>query len=148
MNIFTVLLDRNSAELFGPSLANRAFAVALAATEKSDLGRGARMINDNVGRRPLVVIRFDRSDVPYKQALYGAVSQALERRPAASFDIVAVAPNRGTPAEVALNTNASKRNAEKVLRSLNEMGLPSARMSLSATTSRTVENTEVHVFVR
>ena len=42
-------------------------------------------------RRPLVVIRFDRANVPYEQALYTAVSRALERRPQALFDLVAVA---------------------------------------------------------
>ncbi len=144
-NLTTLSLAINNGEMFGPSLANRAFAAALAATGPS---RSALAPAVAAERRPLVVIRFDRPDVPYQQALYGAVSKALERRPAAVFDIVAVAPNRGTPAEVALNANASKRNAEHVLRSLSEMGLPSDRVNLSATTQASAETNEVHVFVR
>ena len=50
------------------------------------------------GRQPLAVIRFDRPDVPYQQALYSALSETLDRMPTASFDIGAIAPKRGTPA--------------------------------------------------
>ena len=70
------------------------------------------------GRRPLLVVRFDRNDVPYKQALYNAVSRVLEKRPEAVFDLVAVAPSEGGQARVALNSNKSRRHAEGVLRSL------------------------------
>ena len=146
-NLKTLSHAINNGELFGPSLANQAFVAAVAAangtsTNLTDSG------NLSGVRRPLVVIRFDRPNVPYKQALYGAISQALERRPAATFDVVAVAPNQGSPAEVALNTSASKRNAENVLRSLSEMGLPTDRVNLSATTKTSVNSNEVHVFVR
>src|SRR6202012_6007976 len=44
---------------------------------------------------PLVVVRFDRPDVDYQQILYAALSQALQNRPNASFQVVAVAPTRG-----------------------------------------------------
>jgi len=95
-----------------------------------------------------VVIRFDRANVQYQQALYNAVNRALERRPGATFDLVAVAPNRGTPAQVTVNTNASKRNAETVLRSLNDMGLQNDRVRLSSMTSTSTDTNEVHVYVR
>jgi hypothetical protein len=98
--------------------------------------------------RPLVVIRFDRPNVAYEQALYTAVSRALERRPEATFDLVAVAPNRSSPGEAAVASSASRRNAESVLRSLSEMGLPLDRVRLSATTSTVAAANEVHLFVR
>ena len=94
------------------------------------------------------MIRFDRPDVPYQQALYSALSQALDRVPMANFDVIAVAPNMGTPAQVALNTNESKRNAEQVFRSLTDMGLSGDRVTLSTATSSAVQTNEVHVFVR
>jgi hypothetical protein len=98
--------------------------------------------------RPLVVIRFDRPNVTYEQALYTAVSRALERRPEATFDLVAVTPNRGTSGEAAVASTSSRRNAESVLRSLSEMGLPLDRVRLSATTSTVAAANEVHVYVR
>jgi len=98
--------------------------------------------------RPLVVIRFDNPNVEYEQALYSALSSALERRPSAAFELVAVAPNRGTAGQIALASSNSKRQAEQVLRSLTNMGLPVERVSLSATTSNTAETNEVHIYVR
>ena len=100
------------------------------------------------GRPALVIIRFDRPDVEFENALYNAVSRALDQRPASSFDIVAVAPALGNPAEIALGANAAKRNAQKVLQVLSEMGLPSSRVNLSSITSPGALTNEVHVYVR
>ena len=102
-----------------------------------------------VGRaQPLVVIRFARADVEYDQELFTAVNRALERRPNAAFDLVAVAPGLGNAAQVALAGNKSRRNAEGVLRSLTSMGLPADRVSLSATTNPNAQISEVHIYVR
>ncbi len=95
-----------------------------------------------------MVIRFDRSKVPYQQALYNAVSRVLERRPAAVFDLVAVAPASGGKARVALNSNKARRHAEEVLRALIEMGLPVARVAVSAKTMAAAKTNEVHVYLR
>jgi hypothetical protein len=74
--------------------------------------------------------------VSYEQALYSALSGALARRPGATFDLVAVAPQSGNTAEVTSAQNRSKRDAERVLRSMSEMGLPMDRVRLSAMTSQ------------
>ncbi|MGB0670597.1 MAG: hypothetical protein ACPGNT_03810 [Rhodospirillales bacterium] len=103
---------------------------------------------DTTGRRPLVVIRFDRSNVPYQQALYNAVGRVLEQRPDAVFDLVAVAPNTGGPARVALASNQSRRHAEGVLRSLVEMGLPPNRVAVSGKTDAAARTSEVHLYLR
>ena len=140
-NLTALSLAVKNGELFGTSLSNRAFATAAPQpSSATQLGLA--------GRRPLVVIRFDDPNVDYEQALYAAMSRALERRPNATFDLVAVTSGQGTSAQVAINTNTSKRNAERVLRSLTNMGLPSDRVSLSAMTSRTAEINEVHIYVR
>jgi hypothetical protein len=94
------------------------------------------------------VIRFDKANPTYEQALYTAVNRALERKPDARFDIIAVAPNKGTQAQVALASSNSKKNAETVMRSLTNMGLPADRVKLSSRSSGNVQNSEVQVFVR
>jgi hypothetical protein len=99
-------------------------------------------------RRPLVVIRFDRPDVPYEPALYTAISRALEWRPSAVFDLVAVSPSAGSEAETAHSADEAQRDAERVMRTLSQMGLPADRVTLSAMFSNGVRDNEVQIFVR
>jgi len=129
-------------ELFGTSLANRAYGTA------APLRGPANTVGGLTNRRPLVVIRFDRPNVPYQEPLFTAVSEALNRRPGSVFDVVSIVPQQGTPAQVALNANQARRNAEQVVQSLSGMGLPSDRLSLSSTSSGDVDNNEVHIYVR
>ena len=145
-NLTTLSLAVKNGELYGGSLANRAFATATPAVAAAPVAQPSGVAADN--RRPLVVIRFDRPNVPYQEALYTAMSKALERRPAAQFGLVAVTPSGGTSAQVALNQSRSRKNAEAVLRTLTDMGLPPDRVSLSATTSGQVATTEVHIHVQ
>ena len=142
-NLTVLSLAVKNGELFGTSLSNRAFASAAptASTPPSLSGTAA-------ARRPLVVIRFDRPVVEYEQPLFTAVSEALDRRPNATFDLVAVAPETGTPAQVALSASRARRNAEEVLRTLSAMGLAADRVGLSATSSADARSAEVHVYVR
>lgn len=165
-NLTTLALAIKNGELLGANLQNRAFAAAVRGTQpmpsaartgvsSRPLSRGAkaglasgkpRSVSSK--RRPLVVIRFDRPNVAFEQSLYTAVSSALERRPSASFDLVAIAPKKGSAAQIAVASNTSKRNAESVLRSLSEMGLPLERVNLSAMTSTGARGNEVHIYVR
>ena len=141
-------------ELYGTGLGNRAFA-ATAPIDGSAPRLGApgaaqppAASSGAAGNRPLVVIRFDRPNPAYEQALYTAVSRAIERRPDAAFDLVAVTPGRGNQAQVALAQSNAKRQAETVMRSLTDMGLPANRVSLSASTSGSAQTNEVHLYVR
>jgi hypothetical protein len=148
-NLETLALAIKNGQLYGPSLATRAFNSDMNAPMAAPRrGVNSSSIAPMPGGRPLVVIRFDRPDVPYEESLYNAVSQALERRPGARFDIVAVAPGSANPATAVVGANASKQNAESVRRSLVNMGLPSDRMSMSATSSPEVQDGEVRIYVR
>jgi len=144
-NLVALSVAVKNGELYGQSLARRGVATGSAPRANPRPAVSSSNIGD---RRPLVVIRFDRPNVPYEEALYTAVRRALERRPDATFDLVAVAPNAGNSSQVALHSDASKRNAENVLRSLTSMGLPPERVSLSATTSTSVQSDEVQLHVR
>ncbi len=152
-NLTTLSLAIKNGEMLGGSLANRAFSTAAPAASAipapAPTQRASRRAIQQSGpRRPLVVIRFDRPNVEYEQALYTAVSRALDRRPSATFDLVAVAPNTGNAAQVTVAASTSKRNAESVLRSLSDMGLPLDRVRLSAMTSGRAATNEVHIYVR
>lgn len=142
-NMTTMSLAVKNGELYGTSLVNRAFAQSQALASAASQSAGPRP-----GDRALVVIRFDRPNVNYQQALYNAVSRALERKPTASFDILAVSPQRGSAAQIALSGTQAKRDAEGVLRALADMGLPPNRVKLSSSASPDSESNEVHIFVR
>ena len=141
-NMTTLSLAIKNGELYGQNLMNSAYSQAESAARMSNVG------GPDMGDRPLVVIRFDRPDVRYETALYNAVGRALERKPNATFNLIAVTPKQGNAAKVALNSSANKRNAEGVLRSLSEMGLPATRISMSANTTADTDANEVHVYVR
>jgi hypothetical protein len=149
-NLVTLSQAIKNGRLFGPSLASRAFAPTPVARTPLPArhAEAAPKPAAPAGNRPLVVIRFDRPNVTYEEALYTAISRALERKPSATFELVAVAPSAGTAAQVAVNSNASKHNAEDVMRSLTNMGLPADRVTLSATTSGDVRSNEVRIYVR
>lgn len=138
-NLNTLLAGVKTGEIFGQTLVNPFVG------QGQELAAPMAMTN---GRRPLVVIRFDQINVNYQQPLYSAISRVLERRPDASFDVVAVASSAGGQAQASLNSGKAKRHGEAVIRSLGEMGLPSSRMSLSSRASQAATTNEVHVYLR
>ena len=106
-------------------------------TTKADVATGER--------QALVIIRFDREDIAYEQALYDAVSRAMQERPQSYFDVVSIAPLNGN---LASNQARAVKNAERVLRSLTDMGLPASRINLSSSANANIASNEVHVYVR
>ncbi len=147
-NLTTLSHSIKNGELLGSSLANRAYLSTAPVASTSPLAASSSQNFAGGSRQPLVVIRFDRPDVPYEQALYTAVNRTLQGRPQSVFDVVAITPMQGGAAGVALNQSKSTRNAQRVLRSLTDMGLPASRVSLSASSSGQAVTNEVHIYVR
>lgn len=147
-NLTTLSHSIKNGELLGTSLASRAYLAPAPVANSSPVLGGSSQTFNTGNRQPLVVIRFDRPDVPYEQALYTAVNRTLQGRPQSVFDVVAITPLQGGAANVALNQTKSTRNAQKVLRSLTDMGLPASRVSLSASSSGQAVTNEVHIYVR
>jgi hypothetical protein len=98
--------------------------------------------------QPLVVIRFDRPDVDYQQQLYAALNQALQSRPSAGFEVVAVSPSKGNAAAVQIAQTTARRHAQDVMRSMTDMGVPATRLGVASTTDPATSASEVRVFVR
>lgn len=156
MNMQTMTLAIANGELYGQNLSNslyqraaedgRAVFGTSAAPTPTTISTGGGTYATN--RRPLVIIRFDRPNVDYQQAVYTAVGQALDKYPAARFDVVAVSPANGNPAELAMAGTEARKNGEAVVRSLTQMGLPSERLRMNSANSRDVRNTEVHIYIQ
>ena len=96
----------------------------------------------------LVTINFAKGSGDYQPTLYAALSQALQNRPSANFDVVGVSPTRGSAAALQAAQAGARRNAQNVMRSMAAMGVPAARMGISSATDPTVSASEVRVFVR
>lgn len=155
-NLRTLSVAVSNGDLYGKSLANRpfsnveAFNGAPVSSVDSSGAAGSPAVQQTPlsAPRALVKIKFDRPDVNYEQALYIAVSEALQRYPNARFDLVAVHPTEGNAAKVAIESTRARRNAERVLRSLTQIGLPADRVDLSYAKSDESHVNEVHLYVR
>jgi hypothetical protein len=175
-NLRTLSLAINTGDLFGRSLANRPFnsapqasftpaAASIAALPPANFPN-SEIVPSNVSGtfmapnvmapvamapiapRPLMKVRFDRQDVSYEQPLYAVINEAMSRYPAARFELVAVHPNTGNPAKNAIESTRSRRNAERVLRTISEVGVDLQRVDLSYAPSNTATANEVHLYMR
>lgn len=161
-NLRALALGVSQGDLYGKSLAGRPFSGAPntasatpAAFTPGDLQAQAAAPAPVAqspaplqGMRPLAKIRFDQPDVDYEQPVYLAVNEALQRYPNARFELVAVHPTKGNAAEVAIESTKARRNAEKVLRTLTQMGMPMDRVDLSYIADQSVGSNEVHLFIK
>ncbi len=140
-NLTALQVAVDNGEFIGGNLGNRTFGIPVPPPPGGPAGL--------VGRQPpLAIIRFDQPNVNYEQALFTAVSRALDRRPSSAFDLVTVAPARGNSAEIALATSKSRKYGEDVMRSLTKLGLPASHVSLSSTNNPGAQVPEVHVYLR
>lgn len=98
--------------------------------------------------KPLVVIRFQSDHVVYESALYNAMSRALEANPAMMFDVVVFAPEAQRAEDQPQVDRDASLYGQQVLASMEQMGLPSRRVTLSRQSTPYVAVPEVHVFVR
>ena len=171
-NLRTLALGVSKGDLYGKSLAGRPFSgvsstdqatpasFAPAPVQASELELQQQMQMQQPqqqqppqqalsgGMRPLAKIRFDQPNVDYEQPVYLAVNEALQRYPDARFELIAVHPTKGNAAEVAIESTKARRNAEKVLRTLTQMGMPMERIDLSYSADVSVSSNEVHLFIK
>lgn len=148
-NLITLSLAVKYGEFFGTSLGTR---ITQAVSMEAEGDIVATALPDKTflpdSRKPLVIIRFDRKNVDYQQALYTAVNRTLSRSPAAVFDLVAVTPSGGSSAQLSKNSYSAQHSAEEVLRALADMGLPAERIKLSAMSNDEALTNEVHIYLR
>ncbi len=161
-NLRTLSLAVTNGDYYGRSLAGRPFSSA----GPSTLMQPASMTSPSgsaispmpspapvqampLGQaRPLVKIKFDQPNVDYEQAVYMAVSEAMQKYPNSRLELIAVNPSVGNAAQVAIESTRARRNAEMVLRSLSQMGVDVGKIDLSTQASAEAKSNEVHIFIR
>ncbi|HPQ50120.1 MAG: hypothetical protein KDJ26_06250 [Alphaproteobacteria bacterium] len=149
-NLRTMSLAVSDGNLLGKSLSSRPFTSAAKKTEIVEMAKVAMPDQPPApsNPRPLVKIRFDRENVDYEQPVYIALNEAMEKFPDARFELVAVYPSEGNAAQAAIESTKSRRNAERVLRSMTQMGLPMDKVDISYAASSDASSSEVHIYVR
>lgn len=163
-NLRTLSMGVTSGNMFGRSLRGRGFdqvsytpaapMTSMTSSSRVSSGGFAPMPGSAAaapmpsGRQPLAKIRFDRANVNYKQPVYMAVQEALQKYPSSQIEIVAVHPQSSNAAEVAIETTRARRNAEEVMRTLEQMGVPMNKLTLTASQSPEARSSEVHLFLR
>lgn len=149
-NMRTMSLAISSGSIFGRSLANTTFSQS-ATFQNANLPGSAQPAPVQQAAltqpKPLVKIRFDHTNVAYEQPVYNAVNDAIKKYPDARFDVIAVHPEKGNAAQMAIESTKARRNAERVLRSLTEMGIALDRTNLSYAKSGQADSNEVHIYI-
>jgi len=140
-NLAAMALAISSGQGVGPAFAGRGGYVP-------PVGPSAMPGTGIASGRPLVTIRFDQPNVAYETPLYQAVKAALDRRPNAGFDVVAIPAGASTAAQQASNAGRARSYAQNVMRSLAAMGLPADRVSIRPVTGLTAPTDEVRLYIR
>jgi hypothetical protein len=164
-NMRTLALAVTNGDLYGGSLANHPFSRApqSALYQQSSYTQNAPMagtsgmtatpmaqpaVMPSAPTRPLAKIRFDKPNVNYEQPIYNAIQNAMARYPNGRFELIAVHPTSGNAAQAAIESTRSRRNAERVLRTLTQMGISLNKIDLSYAPSAEARSSEVHLFLR
>lgn len=165
-NMRTLSLAVSNGDLYGGSLANHPFSrvgqtnlvqnngmasamVAPASAPSMSGGMAApAVMSAPTSARPLAKIRFDKANVNYEEPIYAAIQNAMSRYPNARFELIAVHPTTGNAAQTAIESTRSRRNAERVLRTLTQMGISMDQVDLSYAPSAEARTSEVHLFLR
>lgn len=149
-NLRTLTLAVTNGDLYGKSLANRPFSSV--ARETTTLQQAVTATPtappSQSNPRPLAKIRFDKPNVNYEQALYMGMNEAMAKYPNARYEIVAVHPSVGNTAQLAIESTKARRNAEKVLRTITQMGVPNQQIDISTAPSAEATSSEVQIYIR
>jgi hypothetical protein len=98
--------------------------------------------------KSIVTIRFNHAKVNFEQDLYAAMNQELQAKPAAMFRVEAVSPTRASEAAMQKVQMEAQHHAQDVLKSMTDMGLPAARVSISSLTDPAATSAEVRVYAQ
>ena len=147
-NLLTLAVAIRNGEAMGTGIRNRSFLAAQALADAGPPDKQLEVKRVNITGLPLVVIRFDDPNIDYEKTLYDAIGITVDKKPDASFGLVAVAPIGKNEGETRINASKVKKYAERVLRSMVSFGMPSKKIALSAKTSGDVVVPEVHIFVQ
>ena len=117
------------------SVTNTAFPMAMTAADMPEASLS--------GRRPLMIIRFNKKNVAYKQPLYQTIKATLKKQPDAKFEIVSVTPENSEKDE-----QEAAKNAKIIRETMMMTGISEDRIFLTKTKNPTVKTPEVRLYLK
>lgn len=112
----------------------------LVATNNSIASRIPQTNNSSAHGLPLFSVKFNNNNVNYREGLNTAVRSALNRKPNAIFDVVAVSSSN--------NQNRAQQQASKIFNEVISLGANASNVNLSARINESTPINEVLLFVR
>ena len=97
---------------------------------------------------PLVIIRFNQPTVHYENQLYNAVARAVAMKPDLVVDVVSYAPQTDSSSTNDDWQEAASAHTQRVVATLQQMGVPMARINVTGQSQPGLKYDETHVFVR
>lgn len=102
----------------------------------------------NPAVQPLVKIHYTGDKVDYATAVTAALQKALQKFPNAQFDVRGVYPATTNAAQATIDSTKSLRNAQQVIATMTQNGIPQAKFSTPSSMSGNVTNPQVQIFIR
>jgi hypothetical protein len=99
-------------------------------------------------RAALVTIGYDQPDPQYQAMLSYAVHAAEARNGAVQYDVFAVVPAKGAPAQQIQAAGAAQQDAVGVMKSIMALGVPAERIHLGVRADPGIDANQVRVYVR
>ena len=99
-------------------------------------------------RVPLVTIGYDQPSPSYQEMLGYAVHAAEARNRAVQYDVFAVVPAKGTPAQQIQAAGEAQQDAVGVMKSIMALGVPAARIHLGVRADPGISANQVRIYVR
>jgi hypothetical protein len=98
-------------------------------------------------RHPLVTIGYDQPNPSYQEMLGYAVHAAESRDAAVQYDVFAVVPAKGVPAEQIKAAGDAQQDAVGVMKSIMALGVPAARIHLGLRSDPAITVNQVRVYL-
>lgn len=136
---------KRSRLLFAALLAAASFSAPQAAYQAAPAPSPAAAAAPTVSHLnvPLVVIRFNEPRIYFERPLYNALRKALETKPGVRLNVINYFPTTNQNL-----VDEAEANLNKVMKVLQEMGMPLNRIGVSSEPASDLKNSEVHIYVR
>jgi hypothetical protein len=99
-------------------------------------------------RAPLVTIGYDQPNPQYHEMLGYAVHAAEARSAAVQYDVFAVVPAKGAPAQQVQAAGEAQQDAVGVMKAIMALGVPAERIHLGVRSDPAIVANQVRVYVR
>jgi hypothetical protein len=99
-------------------------------------------------RAPLVTIGYDQPNPQYHEMLGYAVHAAEARSAAVQYDVFAVVPAKGAPAQQVQAAGEAQQDAVGVMKAIMALGVPAERIHLGVRSDPGIVANQVRIYVR